>query len=513
MIEEKSDKKNSPEQIKEPRIQQTVAEIFRNLGIIMSKISEIQRIAENFVLNLPKTNLKSTHRVVTSPQMLDFFKQVSQLFSECHEEEKKSFKEPIIRFEKILIQGRDLIIPGVILPNMVWSDVIHSNPIIFEKTRFLGDVLIQTLSGLHGTHGNPLLSFQEVEFESNANLIMIEKPLVFKDVQFKGPVVLQSAHEDTPLYLNIDRTTFWKSVSIQGRIQSFTILDSKFKESLNINSQFKTPTNWGGKAKTEFLGTVLFGERSSFADADFSGINWRKGVSFKGTTFSGITEFQKSHFRAVCNFNNTTFLDSTSFAESTFERAPTFHEAKLHRDTSFTNIEFEECNTEEDWRAFRRLREIMGEFKADVETADFFMHEQRTFANLELKENPWSLVGRLSKIYDGISNYGQNILMPFVYLFALNLWVSFIFELAYIQEKISLNLTATTLKWSHSIPPWIGLTLQNLFHPFSQFKPDMPYTSKTGWVFFASIFQTLASALFITLGFLAIRRKFKKESE
>ena len=140
------------------------------------------------------------------------------------------------------------------------------------------------------------------------------------------------------------------------------------------------------------------------------------------------------------------------------------------------------------------------------------MHEKRTYANLELKKKPFSLEGRISRIYDRISNYGQNIAMPFLMLLVLNLWVGLIFQ-NYFSNEIIWNPKTSPIGWTHSFPPWAGLVLQNIFHPFSQFKINMPYLSRSVWVFLISILQTLGSALFLTLGFLAIRRKFKKESE
>ena len=340
----------------------------------MASISDLKELAARWREGL-KDHAQSLSNFtrVNETTLLRLLKEISQCYSTIPDIEKISLQDPIIQFQNLIIDGNPRIL-DLKLPDIQWSNIKIHGSINFENVEIDKAFTIDTIHK-NGEGVHPEISFKNVTFHSNINIKKTNVSINLIDVRVKGPFSLNTGF---PILLNLDGVTFGEAVSIEGAIQKIDIQHTAFNGDLTIHANLNHVSfEWNGRKKNlKFLGSVDFNSIDAnagiFEKIDFSEIDWHGDVSFKGMQFSGPANFSKSKFRGKCNFNRAIFSDSTTFFETHFHHAPTFHEASLHRDTSFTDSKFDECSSEEDWRAFRRLREIMGDFKADVENSIFF---------------------------------------------------------------------------------------------------------------------------------------------
>jgi hypothetical protein len=260
---------------------------------------------------------------------------------------------------------------------------------------------------------------------------------------------------------------------------------------------------------------VIFRDPVTFKNASFRMTNFSKTqflgeVSFSAAIFNEGADFKECIFPKPCNFNNSKFLDSTDFSYCYFKVPPSFHDAILHGDTSFEATIFESQETERDWRAYRRLKQLMHEVNASHEEGRFFAYELRTSAKIELKRSKFSIAAYISKLYDWLSRYGQSIGRPIFWLFTINIVFAIIF---FYQEKLGNIKIDFASDWHKNAPGWIGLTLQNIFSPFAFLSKTPPYFVETTFLAVLCILQSVITILLFTLIILALRRRFRKGSE
>ena len=258
---------------------------------------------------------------------------------------------------------------------------------------------------------------------------------------------------------------------------------------------------------------IIYTGHTTFTDSvGFHGAEFMSNAVFENTEFKKTCSFQDTIFHAVTSFNNSIFHDSTSFIGAHFSKAPKFHETKLHGDTSFRGATFSRTKTDNDYEAYRRLRELMHNMKASLQEGEFFVYEQRTLRNLQFvgarKKYRLSLEASVSWLYDVICRYGQSIGRPLFWLLFINVGFAGIFYFACDGSIIHDKITEIG-----RVPPAIGLTLQNLFNPFGLFGKALPFGYGAPWVVYASIIQSLLSLIIIALVLVAVRRRFRKGTE
>lgn len=360
---------------------------------------------------------------------------------------------------------------------------------------------------------------------SNFSLPKHERPLDLSYISFSNEVNFFNTNIRS---VNFTGSVFQRGAIFNGAVFQSTADFSRTKF-INGHCMFENTTFMGNVSfKDAHLPHADFnGARFKYPAVDFENAVIEKGASFdkaifdgsaifKNTDFSGDTsfsgcqfqrvDFSESRFNGIANFNNAVFSSRAIYHLTTFFKAPWFHEASLHQDTSFYNCNFFSFESVEDWRAYRTMKLLMGQFRAHEEEGRFFEYEQRARRNILLNENCCSLVGNLSKLYDILSKYGESISRPIAWLFFNTTYFVLLY---YLKGGIRVN-PDISYEWPENILPSIGLSLQNSFTPLSLFNKAPTYLVDNVFVAALSTAQSLITLILVTLLILAIRRRFHK---
>lgn len=329
-----------------------------------------------------------------------------------------------------------------------------------------------------------------------------------RDVNFSGSVFQWGGIFTNANFHSAD---FSKTKFINGHC---IFSNTKFKEYVTFNKAQLPHASFDGaefKCHTVDFGCAIISKGASFKKAVFEGwTNFKNTDIFGDASFSGcqfqIVDFSETKFKGKANFNNVQFLDRVIYHQTTFYKAPWFHQVNLHQDTSFYNCIFSSFESVDDWRAYRTLKLLMGQFRAHEEEGRFFEYEQRTRSNILLAENYFSLVGSLSKLYDVLSKYGESISRPIVWLFFNTAYFGLLY---FLKGGVRANPNIGH-KWPDDILPSIGLSLQNAFNPLSLFNKVPTYLVDNVLIALLSATQSLITLILVTLFLLAIRRRFHK---
>lgn len=262
--------------------------------------------------------------------------------------------------------------------------------------------------------------------------------------------------------------------------------------------------------KSKFFGLTAFDHGKVIGESVFYLSSFFKEAGFNNTSFIGPTVFDNVVFRSQCHFNSAEFLNSTHFRFCTFNKAPEFYNVELYPNTSLYTSKFSAFHTEADWSAYRQLRHLaIDKMKSPAEEGRFFQYEQRTRANLDLKQSGNRFAGAVSKAYDWASEYSQNIVRPLVLIFVVNIAIT----LAYFGLSGHIVRVEGEAGLAFAANPEIGFMLQNVFAPFSFLSKQTVY-SATCWTTVAlGIGQSLLTLALFALWLLALRRRFRKGSE
>ena len=263
--------------------------------------------------------------------------------------------------------------------------------------------------------------------------------------------------------------------------------------------------------QTEFRRKAVFDDVNFIGPVNLSGVPFSE-ASFRNCSFRKEADFSGVIFKGLADFSNATFHAATNFSHVQFTNAPMFHEATLHSNTYFTNAKYGHHRSEEDWRAYRTLREKMGSRQATVEESEFFVHEQRALAMVELRSRrATNLVSALLALfYWTCSRFGASMMLPFFWLVIVNGGAYCFYTLA---GGVAASKEYRGGGWIIDLSPAQGLMWQNLINPFGFFGREIPFTIETLEVARFSAMQSLISIALFTLFVLAIRRRFRKTSE
>jgi hypothetical protein len=140
-------------------------------------------------------------------------------------------------------------------------------------------------------------------------------------------------------------------------------------------------------------------------------------VSFVGSQFKSIAEFEGFRTAETAEFSNAMFGRRTNFLHAVFERAPSFHGAELHQETQFNPAEqfdrqFPDVSTDEAEARYRTLKFHM--------IGQHALAEQLGFGRLELKARA-RRKGRLwwmsvFGLYEALSDWGLSFVRPVFWL-------------------------------------------------------------------------------------------------
>jgi hypothetical protein len=304
----------------------------------------------------------------------------------------------------------------------------------------------------------------------------------------------------------------WKCFDLVVFKQQAIFYINAFKDVSFHNARFESETkfeqiNFNGStdfSEAIFVQGANFSKSTFHSDSNFTNSTFHKKTSFSGASFNYV-DFSSAHFYDELDCSNIRFNAKTCFSNTRFTKPLWLHEAIMHQDTSFHNATFSSFKTEEDWRAYRTLKLIMGSFRATEEEGRFFAYEQRTRCNLLRQKNRFSITGNLSWVYDLMSDYGENIAKPLVGLAIINAcFVGFYYIIG------GIALTNATNSWLSQIHPAIGLGIQSMLNPLGLFSKSTYLTVMNPWVALFSIIQSILSLSAAALLLLAIRRRFHK---
>lgn len=271
-------------------------------------------------------------------------------------------------------------------------------------------------------------------------------------------------------------------------------------------------TNTIFKLNANFAGTTFGGSYTSFIGAKFcSGVNFSalqntppfRRIDFRRCNFAGDYPYEVIVDNPpIISFNNRRFVDETYFDRAIFNVAPKFYGVSFHQGCNISAADFKQSRLPDAPFAYRALKQAMEERHDWNSMAKFHALEERSLRYQS--GTPWH-VKLVSLAYDIASEYGQNLLRPLaglggVFYFSFLLYCG---VLVCAGEKGNVDVLVEVLKFD----------LMQMVKPFHAIVSDWQINGFGPWVrFFFGIIatlQTLATAGFVTLFILAVRRRFR----
>lgn len=256
---------------------------------------------------------------------------------------------------------------------------------------------------------------------------------------------------------------------------------------------------------TSFAG-VRFADRVDFSASD-------KTLPFQRIDFRFVKFAAEYPCKEVCYnppevlFINRKFADKADFTGSVFNVAPEFYGAKFHQGCNIGAATFKQTRLPNSPPAYRVLKVAMEESRDWDAMAKFHALELSSIHNQPNTARPVKIV---SWAYDMASEYGQSFLRPLIGIFAVAfvwfLLYCFVLGLAGIKGDVSLLAEVFKFDLMQMVLP---------FEAFVQKEPEKdPILSCLGGVWYGLVItlaflQTLATAGFVTLFILAVRRRFR----
>lgn len=284
--------------------------------------------------------------------------------------------------------------------------------------------------------------------------------------------------------------------------------------------------------KTEFKSSVNFTFAAFSSYTYFDKVTFHGKFDIRGGPYNASKKslldngslpfitFENSTFKEKSVFNNRKFLDTCNFKNSKFFKAPDFHNCDLHQDTIFKGTIFYDTKSPESESSYRTLRLSMGEIKSREEEGRFYALEQEAIRNNNKNSYFYNV---MSYAYKLISNYGQSIARPFVGLFlslifftstyaviaspSIDIRKTIDWTIVYQSSGFALEQIVTPFRvWRQkSVPPWFYK--DNLSSNSPQ---GLEPLNKLLTVKFISTSQSIISTIFLALGLLALRWRYKR---
>ncbi len=489
---------------------------------------------------------------ITASQILDCIKALEdEYYVEGKHSKEECFNSILIKLNNLFIT-RDLKYSGV-FPCINFSNCIFDGDLVFEDTVFAGEFILSNIEfygnvkfhNIKFIHESPKYFSNSKFYGSYIEFINIE--MIFGDkvknemeIDANGYIVIHQCLfniffreaefgiNSSAVFENIICNEInFEGAKFNGYNADFDKLTCQLAnfESILINDQSTLSID-----NSKIMNRLNFSNISSPCNIYFNGIKLKtvdfsnskfkyfqfynvevKGIAhFNEVEFTEDVDFSKNIILSQADFSDATFKKKANFATCIFNTAPLFHETTLHQDTSFEGAQFLRCETDEDYRAYRTLKQHMNDVHATLEESKFFALEQRTRRYLDAQDmrKNWLTVA-VSYLYDTISGYGQDLLKPVLWLVCT--WYVFagVFSLSG-MVGVSDKLKGT---WFESIFPGFGYSTQNIFNPLSAINflnIDRAFYPYNPWIAFLGWLEALFSVAFITLWLLAVRRRFQK---
>ncbi|HAM46397.1 MAG TPA: hypothetical protein DCO73_01530 [Alphaproteobacteria bacterium] len=316
-------------------------------------------------------------------------------------------------------------------------------------------------------------------------------------------------------------TTFgddaWFAGATFGKLAGFSV--AKFRGSAAfVDATFGEFAGFDGATFGKHAGfeSATFGGTANFADAVFIGTaSFRASSESREKRRFSHVRFNGAEFRSSCSFENREFSAAASFAHATFQDLVAFHGCTFHQGISFFGTKFlatrgtDDEETEELERAYRTLKLAMENLRARNEEARFFALEME--CHRQRGDVP-RLERAFASLYKQVSEYGQSISRPLVYLFvslgafALLYWITGMLTnpwLLLVQGQFLYDLAILTLE--QLVKPFSVWTRSSSSAQLSLVKSNPLLVP-----IFAS-FQSAFNLSLIAVFLLALRRRFKMD--
>lgn len=263
-----------------------------------------------------------------------------------------------------------------------FSDTLFNRPAIFQGFSFV------KWARFNSSTFSQIAYFHKAAFSENASfaLTTFATASFFHDATFSSPVNFEGATFSAPAIF--------------------------FRASFHTVADFSS---------TAFF-RALFEEAKFFDRAIFSSARFSENSDFNSATFSKRCDFSSCSFAAASLFVNTKFVANTSFADARFEsKVPDFRGATLHEATEWHGVTWPQPpNTKTDAQdqvyAYERLKQEMERLKKHADEQDFFRRELRARRGLA---RVWSSARALNLLYQILSDYGNSISRPLLWLFGV----------------------------------------------------------------------------------------------
>lgn len=331
----------------------------------------------------------------------------------------------------------------------------------------------------------------------------------------------------------------------ERRFPSISIEGAEFPRGIDFGNCVFTKSLWARKARfgdsadfgrSKFQGATRFTLAQFEGNANFPECEFRQPADFSGARFSANVVFYACKFREYLNFslhslepiigrnqeseslhqaifsrceflknsifNDRIFLSGPDFSFSNFEIAPEFHNCELHQSANFEGTSFSDERSEGADRSYRTLKLAFEKMGARDEQAKFFALEQK--ARAKKASTPLS-VRAFSEIYGTVSDYGQDFVMPLVFLMMLIISFAVLYMLV---------IPSAMINGPQSLTGLLSFSIEQMVRPFTIWSDS--YTPAVNPKSVLSLVLRLLATLeafgglgLATISVLALRRRFK----
>lgn len=182
------------------------------------------------------------------------------------------------------------------------------------------------------------------------------------------------------------------------------------------------------------ISTLVFGIMNGRIEAiqtKFESIRNQTAV-FNSTTLFENCSFGYNQTKGKIDFSDIEFKKAVSFKGSEFHIAPMFFNTSLHEDTEFGDCKFYDVHSEFAWRAYRTLKQFMMQKESDHEAQMFHALELDSRYQTELPKgrkvftDPKGAEAISSLFLKHLNDYGRHLWLPLLWLtFTANLFLIF----------------------------------------------------------------------------------------
>ena len=400
---------------------------------------------------------------------------------------------------------------GMEFPDVDFSYTQFNGGVDFRDTRFRGKS-----TRFYNTRFRFRADFRETRFYSGKATFrdaQFGEVADFGNALFEGVISFQDAQ--------FRAGARFENAKFTGESGAYFV-GTRFEMSATFNdAQFEAVTDFQDARFNEdvIFGKARFNKEAIFQNAQFNSQARFQYITFNGhanftapgnnddaSAFWGKVDFEDSEFLGEVDFENRKFQRATSFKGCAFLKAPRFHNCRLHQNTDFTDAEFLDTASPGSAMAYRTLKLDMEEKRARQEQLRFYALEMKSRRHSEKRK----FMKFISWMYGAMSDYGQRIFLPLV-------WLGFLFALftffyaAYFKELLNLDAA--------SIPSLaFQFSIKQIVRPFGVFRSSLPsgFWGKippsnllTLPLIITATLQSFLSLVLLLLTALAARWRFK----